>query len=108
MKAILHAILTLSLVGLGLCSGFAQPLQDVIRLRLTNTDNGLFDETVIRFHPDATVGYDPNYDAWKLFSIVPAAPSFFSRSPQGWDMTINSYPSLLQDYALDLDQCIQV
>lgn len=79
---------------------YAQGLSDALRLRVTNDSTGAYDETVIRFHANASRGWDGNYDAHKLFSSNSSVPSLFTRSESGWDLSINAYPELEQDYEL--------
>ncbi|TND00217.1 MAG: hypothetical protein FD123_4394, partial [Bacteroidetes bacterium] len=61
-------------------------------LRLHIDGNNYSDETLIHFDPSATTGFDPNYDAYKLFSpadsIVPSISSVMSSQDYG----INSIP----------------
>lgn len=50
-------------------------------LRLTATGNGRSDETVIRITNEASAGFDPMYDAHKLFNNAvefPGVPQFYS------------------------------
>jgi len=52
---------------------------DVLNLvRLEISGNGYTDETVIRFAPDATAGFDGNYDAVKLFGGVDECAQIYS------------------------------
>jgi C1A family cysteine protease len=59
-------------------------------LRLKLTGNGYSDESVIRFSPDATTGFDDNFDAMKLFGDVDNAAQLYSVSDI--PMSINTLP----------------
>ena len=65
--------------------------QSILRLRISG--NGYYDETAISFNDSATIHYDKNYDAMKLFSSNVAVPSL-STIADGKDMSINSLPWL--------------
>lgn len=61
----------------------------VVRLQLE--DAGQMDETVLRFHDAATVDFDGNLDAHKMFSSDANYPQLYSTANEG--MAINSLPS---------------
>jgi hypothetical protein len=46
-------------------------------LKLKIDGNGYSDETIVYFIPQATTGFDPGYDAYKMMGIL-AAPQFYS------------------------------
>jgi hypothetical protein len=60
-------------------------------LRAKLTGNGYSDETVIRSSALATDGFDAIYDAYKLFSMNPSAPSIYSIVGTS-SLSINSLP----------------
>jgi len=60
------------------------------------------DETIIRFKPDATEGYDMQYDAYKLFGLNPDAPSLYTKASEQYSFAINSLPKLNRDYEVDV------
>ncbi|MBN1338111.1 MAG: hypothetical protein JXA03_02245 [Bacteroidales bacterium] len=55
------------------------------------TGNGYTDITLIGFHPDATEGFDSDFDAYKIMGIY-AAPQFYSVIP-GTDLSVNILPA---------------
>ena len=59
-------------------------------LKLQVQGNGYSDETYIRFRPDATTGFDPEFDAYKLMGLN-EAPQVYSTIP-GTKLSINSQP----------------
>jgi C1A family cysteine protease len=59
-------------------------------VRLNVSGNGYFDETVIRFLPEATTGFDDDYDAIKLFGDVDKAAQLYTVGSE--PMSINSLP----------------
>lgn len=70
--------------------GFAKAsLPDYFKLRIEGMT--FFDETVIRFHPQATNGFDGNFDAFKLFSSNQQAANISSVS-MGNDYMVNTLP----------------
>lgn len=70
----------------------------LIRLQLESY--GKTDETVIRFIPDATEGYDGNYDAHKMFSHSDNKPLIYSTANNF--MSINSLPPTILEIPLDV------
>ncbi|MFP5470180.1 MAG: hypothetical protein ACLGGV_01155 [Bacteroidia bacterium] len=62
-------------------------------IRLTVTDpKGITDETVIRLNPQATKGYDGDWDAWKFFSYNNNHPGLYtSLSDETEALSINSF-----------------
>ena len=62
-----------------------------IRFRLKVSGQSFVDECVLRFHPNATPGFDGSLDAYKLGSTNPLAPYIASVS-MGDDYAINSLP----------------
>ncbi|MEI7661282.1 MAG: T9SS type A sorting domain-containing protein [Bacteroidota bacterium] len=59
------------------------------RLDLTVTGNNLEDLTSIRFNNDATTGFDPEYDAYKLWGVT-ACPQIYCIATD--NLSINSLP----------------
>jgi hypothetical protein len=64
-------------------------------IRLNIEDDGLIDDAVIKFADDASVGFDSNLDAHKLFSFNDAYPQIFSTAND--NMAINSLPYYHRD-----------
>ncbi len=58
--------------------------------RLIVSGNGYTDEAVVRFMPEATIGFDDNYDAQKLFGDVAAAAQLYTDG--SLPLSINSLP----------------
>ncbi len=73
-------------------------LDSLIRLELT--ENGITDETVIRFTNQATTGFDGDYDASKFFSYAETRPSIFSTASN--NMSINALPSTTETIGIDV------
>jgi hypothetical protein len=76
-------------------TGFYRASQSITEntLRLRLSGNNYSDETVIHLADSATSHYDPEYDAYKLKSMDPAAPNISSIS-DSTDLSINSMASL--------------
>src|SRR5690606_34958661 len=62
---------------------------ELLRIQLT-TVGGISDETLIRFDEQATKGFDPRWDAYKLKSSVNLA----SKTEANEVLAINTMPSL--------------
>jgi hypothetical protein len=69
-------------------------------LKLTVTGNGYSDQTIVVFVPDATPGFDPEYDAYKLMGII-EAPQLYSIIP-GINLAINALPQILVNLEVQL------
>ncbi len=78
-------------------------LNDVMKVKLSG--NNYSDETVVRFLPGATQGFDSQWDAHKFFSLNPNVPQIFTRS-NITDLAINALPSLLRDTVVELHMLI--
>ncbi len=61
-------------------------------IRLQTEKNGITDETVIRFLPEANVEYDGQFDAYKLFSRNDEVPQIYSIAPNSNWLAISSLP----------------
>jgi PKD repeat protein len=61
-------------------------------VKIINASNS--DETVVRFLPNATTGFDFSYDAWKNFSPNPLIPSIYTQIDSINQLSINAFPSL--------------
>ncbi|MCF8369749.1 MAG: T9SS type A sorting domain-containing protein [Bacteroidales bacterium] len=61
-------------------------------LRLEIAGNGYTDETVIRFSEEATVNFDGNFDAHKIFGYVDEAANIYSTT-EGQQYSINALPA---------------
>lgn len=68
-------------------------------LRLKVAGNNYSDETVVRFDPAATNGFDPDYDAQKLYSFNSNVPGI-ATVPDSIDYAVNSLPSLTADVSI--------
>lgn len=60
------------------------------------------DETVIRFEPGATDGFDGSYDAWKLFSGNLSVPNIFTKDVDGNELSINAWPDFTASVTKDV------
>ncbi len=65
--------------------------------KLTITNASYSDETVIRYLPGATPGFDGSYDSWKMFSSNPVVPSIYTMIGSVSSLSINALPELLTD-----------
>jgi hypothetical protein len=68
---------------------FKDEIDDIVRIEING--NGYTNETVIRFLDIATPEFDGDWDAHKLFGVVPEAPAIYS-SENGM-MAINTLPA---------------
>lgn len=68
---------------------FRNTANDYLSIEVSSTINQWQDQTVVRFHPQATDSLDGALDALKFFTDNPGAPSLFSRSGNS-DYSVNS------------------
>ena len=85
-----------------------------IPLNTNNTPNSILltvsgggvpdDETLLRFMPGATAGFDVQYDAWKMFSdtLPTSPPNISSVIPGNQDLSINQLPPLTADVSIPI------
>ena len=71
-------------------------------LKIKIAGGSFSDETIIRFHSEATNGFDSNYDAWKLFSSNVSAPSIFTKDSLSDLLAINAMPELNASVTTDV------
>jgi len=69
-------------------------------LKLTAVGNGYSDQTIVIFIPEATPGFDPMYDAYKLPGSN-AAPQLYSIIP-GINLAVNALPEILINLEVQL------
>lgn len=56
---------------------------------LTVSGNDYSDQTIVRFDPDATAGYDHDLDAYKFFGLY-AAPQIYTFSAEKYKLSVNT------------------
>lgn len=69
---------------------FKEEAADVVKLKVSG--NNFSDETAIYFSEDATIGFDSQMDAHKLFSLEASAPNIYSVANNG--MAVNVLPEI--------------
>ncbi len=62
--------------------------QDILRMRVIG--NGASDETVLRIAPEATAGFDGDYDAYEKWSLSAGSPNICTKLPNGKNVMVNS------------------
>lgn len=90
----------LPIIAMFFLSPAAYAISNAIKLKISNAVYA--DETVIRFLPDATKGFDPSYDAWKLFSPNRAVPVIYTTIAPASALCINALPGLLKDEEVEI------
>jgi PKD repeat protein len=67
--------------------------------RMQMNGANMFNEAVVRFDPNATAGYDPNFD---LYDAAPGTAGWLqiSSSSLGQAYSVNSLPDLTQNYSI--------
>jgi hypothetical protein len=70
-------------------------------LKLIIAGNNYWDETAIRFSDSATIHYDYQFDAKKMYSLNPAVPSLATVADT-FDLSINSMPGLTSGIVIPL------
>ncbi|KAF0196254.1 MAG: hypothetical protein FD166_2556 [Bacteroidetes bacterium] len=63
---------------------------DYLKLKITNSVNATFDETIVRLKNDATVSYDPDYDGHKITGSE-TAPHLYTIIQAGENAAVNTY-----------------
>ena len=71
-------------------------------LKLFMAGNGYTDETVLQFKQDASSSFDPDYDAYKLFSFNTQVPSLSTIVDSSSDLSINALPLLTSGISIPL------
>lgn len=90
MKAPLNKIIISILASFALCMN-ANAISDALKVKISS--GSTTDETVIRFLPTASTGFDGSYDAYKLFSTSPTVPAIYTRLDSVTELSINALPS---------------
>jgi hypothetical protein len=79
----------------------AQNIQDVLRVYVNG--NGYSDEAIVRFHENATTGYDFDFDAYKMFSFNEDVPQIYTLANETEEFAINTLPSLTAETSVSLN-----
>ncbi|GAB4256362.1 MAG: hypothetical protein Kow0079_13440 [Vicingaceae bacterium] len=66
------------------------------------TRSGYSDENILRIDPNATMNFDSNLDAYKLYSTSQDVPSLAMLSPNGDELSINSIPSIVNNVSIPI------
>ena len=77
------------------------PFNNTLHMTLSKISNGLTDDTYIRFNPDATDGFDYQYDAYKMFAIDTAYPQVYTNNGLD-DIAINNLSELIGERVIPL------
>ena len=67
--------------------------ENTLHLTITNNSNNLYDDTYIRFKPEATDGFDSQYDAYKMFADDINYPQVYTHDDND-DYSINNLGNL--------------
>lgn len=70
----------------------ANAISDALKVKIIN--GAYTDETVIRFLPTATTGFDGSWDAYKMFSSSAVVPAVYTRLDSVTELSINALPTL--------------
>jgi hypothetical protein len=76
-------------------------VNNTLHLIVANTTNGLTDDTYILFNPDATDGFDSQFDAYKMFAAVNTYPQFFTNIGSN-NISINTFSELIGGRSIPL------
>jgi hypothetical protein len=71
-------------------------------LKLTLTGNGHYDEIVVRFDTAGSTGYNPNLDAWKMFSPILAVGQLYTLCAPGEPLCVYAMPESALDTIIEL------
>lgn len=67
---------------------------DILRVTLSKNSNGSRTETIVRFRQQATIAFEPDFDAEFVTDGVNATPDLFTTDAQGTRYSINSMEPL--------------
>lgn len=81
-------------------------VSDALKIKIISGSTS--DETVVRFLPTATPGFDGSFDAYKLFSSSTVNPSIFTTIASSSHLSINALPSFSQQINIELFTLIKV
>jgi len=81
-------------------SGNSYAITDALKIKISS--GSYSDETIIRFMPGATAGFDGCCDAWKMFSLNSLVPNIFTKTPDAEELTINALPPLTTSFTCSL------
>lgn len=84
----------------------ATAIVDALKVKVIN--GTLTDETVIRFLPTATTGFDGSMDAYKLLSTSPTVPAAFTNLDSLNHLSINALPTMTSTVRIELFTHIKV
>ena len=93
---------TLLLLFLFLFQTATGQINEAFKFKVTSPNLGT-DETVLRFHQDATSSFDGAFDAWKMFTWNDSIPSLFTNTQEGGMLSINSINFPAQDTSMALN-----
>lgn len=82
-------------------------INDAFKFKVSSPFNHT-DETVLRFHQDATSSFDGLWDAWKMFTWNDSVPSLFSNTAEDGMLSINSIDFPMKDTSLILEMKVPV
>jgi PKD repeat protein len=99
MKNVFQYFIVIIFINLITINSYSQN-SNAYRVKITG--NGYSDETVIRLVNGATLGFDGMYDAWKLISPNPNAPSIYTQIVPGQILSINSLPEFTDDNSVTI------
>jgi PKD repeat protein len=105
MRTTSKRIIISILANFAICiSAFA--ISDALKIKILNGTQ--VDETVIRFIPTATPGFDGSWDAYKLFNSSPVVPSLFTKIDSVTSLSVNAYPELNSEVSVNIYTHIKV
>lgn len=75
-------------------------------LKVKITSGTYADETVVRFLPNTTTGFDSNYDAYKMFSLNALVPAVFTKIDSVSNLCVNALP--LNSTEMDVELFVHI
>ncbi|MBM3404868.1 MAG: T9SS type A sorting domain-containing protein [Bacteroidetes bacterium] len=74
---------------------------NILKIRVDGSQFG--DESLVLFKPDASTGFDPDYDGYKFDSWYSESPDMCTRGTDGTRLSINTYPPSTDHVTIPLD-----
>src|ERR1019366_6751195 len=91
---------TLLLICFSLCVAGTNASNN--QLMLTMNGNGHSDEIAVIFNSDGSTAFNPDLDAWKLFSPVPSIGQLYTQCAPDEPLSVYAMPLSALDTTVDL------
>ena len=77
-------------------------VNDELLILKATSENGFYDESIIRFSNQSSLNFDGDYDADKMWSNNITVPQIYTKSADFQDLSINSIPEVSSEVSIPL------